>query len=408
MGSSSHATLPRLGALDLTATVHQVAMPMRRPFGHARATRKLAEGVIVRLRIDDTEGVGECVPREYVTGEVPETVFDAIASFDLDSVAEIAAASDYARAVPLLEQADLASRLSQGGKPGLSAACCLELALLDAIGRRAGASIRDVAGPLDLPAALCTDGGEIHRFTRAMDASKTAESIFRPGDLEVYSVLKVKVGLGRDLDLERVRAARDVVGPEFTISVDANMAWSLDEACKMAELLSPMSIAWYEEPMARGAFEDCAEFRRRTGARVMLDESLCSRDDAERAVAHESCDLFNIRISKHGGMVPSLRLAELAAARGLGMQLGTHPGAHGILRAAEWQLMHMVTGFEAVEAARSNAWFEQELIEEKLEIDRTARRVRRLDGPGLGVHLAPERLSKHAVRTAEIGARRST
>jgi L-alanine-DL-glutamate epimerase-like enolase superfamily enzyme len=374
-------------------------MPMKRPFAHARATRKIAESVVVRLRWDGEEGLGECVPRRYVTGETPNSVFEALTAFDPSAAAEVLAADGYRAAVPLLEALDLPARLRQRGRPGPAAACALELALLDLVGRRSRASLREVAAALPPPAEL-RDRGAPHPFSRALDGSREAAAIFGEGERALYAVLKIKVGLGREEDLARVRAAREEVGPDFTISVDANMAWSLDEACAMADLLRPLGIAWYEEPLARGALADYAELRRRTGVRVMLDESLTSLAEAEAAIAQSACDLFNIRVSKCGGLVASLRLAELAHRQGLGFQLGTHPGAQAILRAAEWQLMNMLGGFVAVEAARTHAWFEEELVREPLEIDRTERRARPLAGPGLGIALVPERLERHTDLTA--------
>jgi len=379
---------------------------MNRRFGHARATRDVAEGVIVRLRFGDLEGIGEGVPRDYVTGESPATAFDALAALDLAPLREVLDAGAWERSVPLLEALDLPARLRQGDRPGLSAACALELAVLDLLGKRLGAPLREAAGALDLPPALLADGRAPHRFSRTLDSSKEPASVFGPGDLAVYAVLKVKVGLGAEVDVARVRAARDVVGPDFTLCVDGNMAWSLDEACRMVDALAPFSIAWFEEPLARGAYPDYATLRRRTGARIMLDESLCGPRDADAALELGACDLFNVRLSKHGGFIAALRLAARAAGHGIGVQLGTHPGAQALLRAAEWQTMHTIGGLVAVEAARSNAWFAEELVAEPLEIDRAARRTRRLDGPGLGVTLIPERLERHTTRTASIEARR--
>ena len=57
----------------------------------------------------------------------------------------------------------------------------------------------------------------------------------------------------------------------------------------------------------------CLEkLRRQVKVPIMLDESLCGRIDAERAVAEDACDLFNIRLSKCGGFLPSLRLVQFA------------------------------------------------------------------------------------------------
>ena len=66
----------------------------------------------------------------------------------------------------------------------------------------------------------------------------------------------------------------------------------------------------------------------------MLDESLCGMIDAERALAGGWCDLFNLRLSKCGGFIPTLRLAEFARRNGLGYQLGCQVGETAILSAA--------------------------------------------------------------------------
>ncbi|MBA3455333.1 MAG: hypothetical protein H0T42_19735 [Deltaproteobacteria bacterium] len=387
-----------------SATLHRIEMPMKKAFGHARATRALAESVVLRIADDGVEGVGECVARDYVTGETPATVFAAISSFDLEPAFAAAARGSFDEAVRAVEALDLRTRLARGERTALAAAACVELALLDLIGRRFSTSITATTTTLQLPEALTAGRGERHQLTRALDTSRAPDQLASEKLLEGFTVLKIKVGLGRDEDLARVRASREIAGPDFVIAVDANMAWSLDEACEMADVLRPYSIAWYEEPLAKGALRDYHALRTRTGARVMLDESLCSFEDAQAAVAESACDLFNIRISKCGGFLTGLRLAELAHQHGLGYQLGTHPGAQGILRAADWSFAHAIAGFATVEAARSNAWFDEEIICEPLKVDYAAGRIVPLTGPGLGITLKPERLEQFTVQRARWDA----
>ena len=372
-----------------------VAVPMKAAFGHARANRKLAESVIVRIADGEHTGAGECVARDYVTGETPESAFAAISALDLDELVAVTRAPTFADAVRAIEALELPARLG-----GLAAAACVELALLDLAGHRTGASIRDAAAALGLPDALLADRGARHHLTRALDTNRTPEQLVSDDMLRGFDVLKIKVGLGRDVDVERVRAARALAGDAMTVTVDGNMAWSLDEACTMAALLEPFAIAWYEEPLARGALAAYREFRERTGGRVMLDESLCSASDAHAAIAAGACDLFNIRLAKCGGFLPSLRLAELAQRHGLGYQLGTHPGAQAILRAAEWGFVHTVAGFATVEAARSRVWFDDEMIRETLAVDYSASRVVPLDGAGLGVTVIDDRIDAISQRRA--------
>ena len=77
-----------------------------------------------------------------------------------------------------------------------------------------------------------------------------------------------------------------------------------------------------------------ADVRKQVQTPIMLDESLCGMVDAERAAASGLCDLFNLRLSKCGGFIPTLRLAQFAAKHGLGYQLGCQVGETAILSAA--------------------------------------------------------------------------
>ncbi len=58
--------------------LYQVKIPMKRPRGHAKATRTAAESLVIVFEINDKFCMGECVPREYVTGESYESVWSAI------------------------------------------------------------------------------------------------------------------------------------------------------------------------------------------------------------------------------------------------------------------------------------------------------------------------------------------
>ena len=93
----------------------------------------------------------------------------------------------------------------------------------------------------------------------------------------------------------------------------------------------------------------------------MHDESLCGMIDAEQAVAGRTCDLFNLRISKCGGVLPTLRLAGYAARHGIGCQLGCQVGETAILSAAGRQFACGVRGLLALEGS-----YDRRLVRESL------------------------------------------
>jgi muconate cycloisomerase len=147
--------------------------------------------------------------------------------------------------------------------------------------------------------------------------------------------------------------------------------------------------------------EALAELRPRLGVPVMLDESLCGYPDATRAIERRTADLFNVRLSKCGGIVPTLRIIALAQRSGVGLQLGCHPGETGLLSAAGRHVASLVHGFRYVEGS-----YDRHILAENL----TTRDLffhpwgwaPPLVGPGLGVDVDPGALERMTVRHEEV------
>src|SRR5687767_7379757 len=112
------------------AWVDHLQIPMKVPVSHARATRSVAESVVLRVELFGAPGAGECVPRDYVTGETPRGAFAALTSCDLAAIARRVDGQSFEAAVRSVEALDLPRLLQRGAaKPALAAACALELAL---------------------------------------------------------------------------------------------------------------------------------------------------------------------------------------------------------------------------------------------------------------------------------------
>jgi muconate cycloisomerase len=130
--------------------------------------------------------------------------------------------------------------------------------------------------------------------------------------------------------------------------------------------------------------ERLAEVRQQIGVQVMLDESLTSMSDAEAAIEGKTCDLFNIRLSKCGGFLASLRIAARASAAGLGYQLGCHPGETGVLSAAGRHWAASVADVRYVEGSYDRYLFRRLLTNEDLTFGYGGR-APAIEQPGLGV-----------------------
>ncbi len=136
-----------------------------------------------------------------------------------------------------------------------------------------------------------------------------------------------------------------------------------------------------------------AEVRKQIDVPLMLDESLCSLADGRRAIEEGLCDLFNIRLSKCGGFVNSLRLAAMAHAAGLGCQLGCQVGETGILSAAGRHFATSVSGLRYLEGSYDRHLVTESLTREDITFGYGGRAAA-LTAPGLGItvdHAAVDR-----------------
>ena len=208
-----------------------------------------------------------------------------------------------------------------------------------------------------------------------------------------FHQVKVKVGVEGQDDPARLLRIRRILGWRKDIRIDANEAWSADEVLARVEPLRPSHPSVLEQPVPHAEVDALAEIRPHLGRlRIMLDESLCGYPDALRAVERRTADLFNVRLSKCGGILPSLRIMALAHRSGLGVQLGCHPGETGLLSAAGRQVASQRPGPRATSRGRTTATsWPANLIAEDITFGYGGR-ARPLKGPGLGVTVDPEAL----------------
>jgi muconate cycloisomerase len=211
-----------------------------------------------------------------------------------------------------------------------------------------------------------------------------------------FRQIKVKVGITGQDDPARLWAIRRRIGRNVELRVDANEAWAADEAAERIRALEPAGVACVEQPVPHSDVETLAGVRKQVNVPIMLDESLCSMIDAERATAGGWCDRFNLRLSKCGGLLPTLRLAQFARERGLTYQLGCQIGETAVLSAAGRAFAASVEDLMAVEGS-----FDRHLVREPLaREDITFRRggwAPALAGPGLGVTLDPAAVARVTV-----------
>jgi muconate cycloisomerase len=288
------------------------------------------------------------------------------------------------------------------GMNGNAARCAIELALLDAYGRHFGASLGQAVRHTSAP-DLLTDVPTRVRYSGAITAESAWREFLSTWSMQLYRFkhVKVKVGVNGANDPARLRWMRTILGRRVDIRLDANEAWSVDELAERMRPLVPFRPSALEQPVPHAQAERLACVRGRIGVPVMLDESLCGYPDAVLAIEQGIADLFNVRLSKCGGIVPSLRLIALAHRSQIGVQLGCHPGETGVLSAAGRHVAANVRGLRFVEGSYDRYLVRERLTREDLTFGYGGW-APPLEGPGLGVHVDRQALERVTKKREEI------
>ena len=373
-----------------------VRIRLRRPVKHASHSRTETDNLVVVCKLADGKiGYGEGVPREYVTGETIDSAMSLLGESDLAN--RLTPCANFAEALTLAESFKLKPIPGDDREcRGNAARCAVELALLDAYGRSFGEPLmnvtRELAPELYEPRERVQYSGVI--LSAKGWKSRLLALIYR---IQGFHQIKVKVGIPGIDDAKRLKSLRRVLGSQREIRLDANEAWSPCEVLDRIRALERFGIASVEQPVPHGNTSSLTAVRQQTKVPIMLDESLCGLVDAQRAVDAGTCDIFNLRLSKCGGFIPTLRLAQFAVKRNLGYQLGCQVGETGILSAAGRHFATSVKGIRNLEGS-----FDRHLVWDPLTTtDLTFGRggwAPALVGSGLGAAFDPARLDAVTVR----------
>jgi L-alanine-DL-glutamate epimerase-like enolase superfamily enzyme len=380
----------------------QVRIPLKRQVRHASHARTDTESLIVRATLDTGHvGWGEGLPRKYVTGESIDDAWSLFQQADL--ARRLAGAFDDLRGcLALLDGFDFDRPAGVRDCFGNSARCAVEIAILDAVCRRASQPLSAVTSAVGEAAGI-RESCERVQYSVVLTPTKRWKETCRNGIYRAFGFrhAKLKVGVEGVDDTALVERTRRQLGTKFDLRLDANEAWPCASIAARVEPLTRFGISSLEQPCPHAEVDQLAALRGKVPVPIMLDESLCSLGDGRRAIERGLCDLFNLRLSKCGGFVNSLKLAALAHRAGLGYQLGCQVGETGILSAAGRHFATSVAGIRYVEGS-----FDRFLVKERLTVeDITFGRggwAPALAGPGLGVTVDPEAVRRVTEREFHV------
>ena len=274
--------------------VQGLDLPLKHRFTIAHQSREVQETLIVRLEEGGLFGLGESTTNPFY-GITLENMREALEKF---------------KPILLGGKWNTPAELWELGKEIFRdnpfAQCALDQAAWDLYTKKQGKKLYEY---LDLnPQRIPTTN-----FTIGID---TVEKMCAKLREVVWPIYKIK--LGTDQDLEIVRELRKNTNSIFR--VDANCAWTVDQAISYSEELALLGVEFIEQPLAKDNLEGMSEVFAHSKLPLIADESCISESDVEKCQGHFHG--VNIKLVKAGGITPALRMIQKAKALGMKTMVG--------------------------------------------------------------------------------------
>ncbi len=378
---SSGALIPesaraRLTDVRLWAVERPIDVPVRMAFG-ALGRRVMA--VVEVVSSDGCAGFGETWANHpgWVLAEREATVANGVRPLLMGAELDLADPAVSIAAVHHTIIRCLWPLGRQWGAPGpvFQALSGADQALWDLAGRLRGLAVCELVG-----------GQRRHRvaaYASGIGPEDVAGQTRRCREAG-FAAVKLRLGFGAETDRANLVSARRALGEEGELLVDANQAWTLDEALSMSDALAAANVTWVEEPVADGGVDDWIAFHEATGLPVAVGENVYGRRAWSELLASPDVAVLQPDVSKQGGITELLWLCREAEAAGKRVEPHLYGGA--LAYAATLQVAACCPAVRRIELdIRPNPVRDDLLVDPPLV---TEGEVTVPEGSGLGAELA--------------------
>ncbi len=273
-------------------------------------------------------------------------------------------------------------RLHYSGRGGTAsfAISAIDIALWDLAGKRQGAPLWRLLGGHNPRVKVYAGGVDLHFSLEAL--KDQARNFLGRG----YGAIKMKVGRPRlSEDVARVRAVRELIGPDIPLMVDANMGWSVEQAIRASRALAEFDIYWLEEPTIPDDLAGHIRISREGALPIATGENFHTLYEFQNFITAGAVSFPEPDVSNCGGITVWMKVAHMAEAHNLPV---TSHGVHDLH-------VHTLAAVPNASYLEGHGFGLEEYIRHPLQIEKGEAIAP--DRPGHGVEPDWEKLEAHRV-----------
>ena len=270
----------------------------------------------------------------------------------------------------------------------------VEMALWDIIGQACDQPVHRLLGGKHRQRISCFG------FLQGNDPDKLAADA-RMWQERGFDVIYMKVGLGRQRDLDCVEAVRRALNKGTRLRLDPNQAWQVGEAVQLLHELAQYDIDFVEQPVHWADLDGMAHIRRCVPMALALDQGCFTDYEALAAMQKQAADVLTVGLHESGGLLNLKKIAAVAAAGNIPICRHGVGGETGITTLASLQIMATIPNQTDGHQVMHQLLDGDTVVDGLLEFEEGHIAVP--DRPGLGIELDRDRIERHAQRYRREG-----